>query len=76
VDFGDGAIFRDSFVGTGAATGPVFLGGARFPVGSVDVGGEVRYQSALGDLPEDQGFAGSKIDLGGFSYLFTFNIRF
>lgn len=76
VDTADGSIFRDAFVGTGAASGPVILGGARFPVGSVDLGGEVRYQHAVGDLPRDQGFSGSKIDLGGFSYLFTFNIRF
>lgn len=76
VDLDDGSIFRGSFVGTGAATGPVILGGARFPVGSVDIGGEIRYQSAVGDLPADQGFAGSRIDLGGFSYLVTFNVRF
>mgnify|MGYP001325936022 CR=1 FL=1 len=76
VDFSDRSIYRDSFVGTGAASGPVILGGARFPVGSVDIGGEVRYQHALGDLPEDQEFSGPKIDLGGFSYLFTLNVRF
>jgi len=76
VDFDDGSIFRDTFVGTGGAAGPLILGGARFPVGSVDLGGEVRYQHAVGDLPRDQGFAGDRIDLSGFSYLFTFNIRF
>ena len=76
VDFSDRSIYRDSFVGTGAASGPVILGGARFPVGSVDIGGEVRYQHALGDLPEDQEFSGPKIDLGGLSYLFTLNVRF
>jgi hypothetical protein len=76
VDFSDGTIFRDSFVGTGAAAGPVVLGGLRVPVGAVDLGGEIRYQNVIGDLPDDQGFAGSRIDLSGFSYLFTFNIRF
>ena len=40
------------------------------------VGGEVRYQSAVADLPADQDFTGSKIDLGGFNYLLTFNVRF
>ena len=28
------------------------------------------------DLPADQAFSGDKIDLGGFNYLATFNIRF
>jgi hypothetical protein len=76
VDFSDGSIFHDTFTGTGAATGPVILGGARFPVGSVDIGGEVRYQNAKGDLPASQDFAGTKIDLGGFNYLLTFTVKF
>ena len=58
------------------AVGPVILGGVRFPVGKWDIGGEIRYQDAEGDLPTDQGFSGSKIDLKGFNYLVTFNIRF
>ena len=72
----DGSIFRGNFVGSGTATGPVVLGGIRVPVGSWGVGGELRYQSAEGKLPADQDFAGSKIDLGGFSYTFTINVRF
>jgi hypothetical protein len=76
VDFGDSSIFRDSFVGTGAAAAPVVLGGARVPIGSWDIGGEIRYQGGEGDLPEDQGFSATKIDLGGFNYLVTFNVRF
>ena len=52
------------------------LGGVKVPIGPVAVGGEIRYQSAVADLPRDQGFAGTKIDLGGFNYLLTFNIRF
>jgi len=72
----DRTIFRDTFVGSGTATGPVILGGVRVVVGSWGVGGEIRYQSAKGDLPKDQDFAGSKIDLGGFNYLFTVNVRF
>lgn len=74
--FDDGSISRDSFVGSGTATGPVVLGGVRFPLGQWAVGGEVRYQRALGDLPADQDFAGSKIDLGGWTYAATFNVRF
>jgi len=72
----DGSIFRGNFVGSGTATGPVILGGVRVPVGPWGVGGEIRYQSAEGKLPADQDFAGSKIDLGGFSYAFTINVRF
>ena len=75
VDF-DSTIFRDTYVGEGWSTGPVILGGVRFPVGSWDIGGEIRYQDAEGELPSDQGFSGSKIDLKGFNYLMTFNIRF
>jgi outer membrane protein W len=72
----DDSIFNGNFVGSGTATGPVVLGGVRFSVGQFDPGFEVRYQSAKGDLPADQTFAGPRIDLGGFNYLFTFNIRF
>lgn len=69
-------IFRDTFVASGAATGPVILGGARFPVGGLDVGGEVRYQHALGDISAEDDFLGTKVDLGGFSYLLTFTVKF
>jgi hypothetical protein len=69
-------IVHGNFVGSGSKAGPVVLGGVRVPMGPVAVGGEVRYQSAVANLPGDQGFAGSKIDLGGFNYLLTFNIRF
>ncbi len=69
-------IFRGTFTGSGATVGPLVFGGARFPIGSVDIGGEIRYQSGSGDLPASQSFAGSKIDLGGFNYLFTMNFRF
>jgi hypothetical protein len=72
----DGSIVHGNFVGAGTATGPVILGGVRFPMGVGSLGGEVRWQSAVGKLPGDQGFAGSKIDLGGFNYLLIFNIGF
>lgn len=72
----DNSIFRDSFTAKGSSTGPVILGGVRVPIGSVGVGGEVRYQSADGTLPGNQGFAGTKIDLGGWTYVFTLNFRF
>ena len=69
-------IVNGRFVGSGGAVGPVILGGVRFPFGPWALGGEIRYQHAKGDLPADQNFAGSKIDLGGFNYLATFNVRF
>jgi hypothetical protein len=76
VDPGTNNIFQGNFVGTGTATGPVVLGGVQVPIGPVGVGGEIRWQSAKGTLPSDQGFAGSKIDLGGFNYLFVMSFRF
>jgi outer membrane protein W len=72
----DQTIFSGTFSGSGSATGPVILGGIRVPVGSVEPGFEVRWQSGHGNLPADQGFAGSRIDLGGVNYLFTLNFRF
>ena len=76
VDVTDSSIFRDSFSGSGATAGPVVLGGVGFPVGAWSLGAEIRYQSAQGDLPADQGFSGTKIDLGGFTYLASFKVRF
>jgi hypothetical protein len=69
-------IFNGNFVGTGWDVGPVVLGGVRVPIGPTAAGFEARWQSAKGALPPGQGFAGTKIDLGGMNYLFTFNIRF
>ena len=76
VDFTDNSVFRDSFAGSGTATGPTVLGGVRVPLGAWDFGGEVRWQKAKGDLPADLGFAGDVIDLGGWNYLATVNIHF
>src|SRR6185436_14805207 len=71
-------IFSDTFGADGTAIGPVVLGGVRVPIGSrgTGLGFEVCYQGGKGDLPSNQGFAGTKIDLGGFNYLFTFNVGF
>lgn len=68
-------IFRDSYVATGTAIGPVAVFGVRVPVGSASFGGEIRYQKAEGDLDELD-FLAPKIDLGGFHYVATFGIRF
>jgi hypothetical protein len=76
VDFSDRSIFRDRFEGSGATAGPVVMGGVAIPIGSWSIGGEIRYESAQGELPEDQFFSGPKVDLGGFNYLATFKVRF
>jgi hypothetical protein len=54
----------------------MILGGVRGAVGGLNVGGELRWQSAEGNLPAEQRFAGTKIDLGGFTYLFSVGLRF
>jgi len=77
-DFVDvnGIIFPGSFEGSGTSVGPVILGGVRVPIGRWGVGGEIRYQGGTGDLPADQSFAAPRVNLGGFNYLFTLNVRF
>ncbi len=42
----DNNIFRESFIGSGGASGPIVLGGLRVPVDSWGIGGEIRYQNA------------------------------
>jgi hypothetical protein len=75
VDFYDDTTFRESFVQSGTAVGPVGLFGLRARVGGrTDLGVEYRYQWAEGDLNED--FLGEKIDLGGYSILSTIKFRF
>jgi hypothetical protein len=75
IDFNNNLeIFRGSFVGSGTATGPIVLGGIRFGGETLSVGGEIRYHAAEGDLGSD--FAGNTIDLGGWTYNFTFGVRF
>ena len=77
VDDTDDTIFRNSYVDDGAEFGPVILAGVRFPVGDMfAAGGEFRYQDAKPDLDPDQGFAGDRIDLGGYTWLATFQWRF
>ncbi|MBS1817824.1 MAG: outer membrane beta-barrel protein [Acidobacteria bacterium] len=77
VDFTDRSIFSDEFTGKGTATGPTILGGVTFPIADrFSMGGEIRWQRAMGDLPKDLGFAGDKIDLGGTNYLLTFKVKF
>jgi hypothetical protein len=63
-----------TFEASGSETGPIVLGGIRFSGDALSVGGEVRYQSAEGELSNE--FAGDKIDLGGWTYQATIGIRF
>jgi hypothetical protein len=74
VDTRDNSIFNNSYVASGTRTGPVALGGIRFAGDSVATGFEIRYQAAEADLAPP--FAGTKLDLGGWSYLFTLGMRF
>lgn len=79
VDFrGGNVIFRDRFVESGNATGPVAFGGIRFAGDRASGGFEVRYHSA--DAPLGARFAHvgprPRIDLGGWTYLVTVGARF
>ena len=78
VDFNDNNnIFRNSYVDKGTTVGPVYLGGVRIPVGDVFAfGGEFQYQKAKAALNPDLGYAGTKVDLGGYVSQFTFQVRF
>ena len=62
------------YAADGSSTGPLVLGGVRYADGGVSVGGEVRYRKAEGTVGDD--FAGSKIDLGGWTYQATIGFRF
>jgi hypothetical protein len=74
VDFRDRSIFNNSYVASGTRTGPVALGGIRFSGDTASAGFEARYRSAHASLP--QPFAGTAIDLGGWTYQFTVGMRF
>lgn len=71
------ALFRDRYVADGTAVGPVVLGGIRFPVADIwTIGGEIRWQKAVGNDLLESGLLADKIDLGGWTTSFTFNLRF
>ncbi len=77
IDFNTFDVFRDRFVAEGNDVGAVYLGGVRVLVGSrYGVGVEVRYQDVQGVVGIDQGFLDERIDLGGLTTSFTFNMRF
>ena len=61
----------------GADIGAVVLGGVRVPLGSsLAAGVEVQYQRATGRVGVDEGFLAERIDLGGLTTRFTFQIEF
>jgi hypothetical protein len=72
----DNSIFPARYIADGTATGPVVIGGVRFPISAFVAGGEFRWQKAEGDIPADAGLLGTKIDLGGWTTNFTFGVRF
>jgi hypothetical protein len=74
VDFRDRSIFNNSYVASGTRTGPVALGGIRLAGDAMSAGMEIRYRSAHAALPTP--FAGTAIDLGGWTYQFTVGKRF
>lgn len=77
VDFTTFDVFRDRFVAEGNDVGAVYLGGVRVLAGSrFAVGVEVRYQDVQGVVGIDQGFLEERIDLGGLTTSFAFNVRF
>lgn len=76
VDFTDGSIFREAFVDSGTAVGPVGFFGIRGRIApQFDIGFELRYQWAEGAL-NSQDFLSDTIDLGGFNALSVFRMRF
>lgn len=77
IDFYDYTVSRERFVASGADIGTVVLGGVRVPLGdSLAAGVEVQYQRAAGRVGVDEGFLAERIDLGGLTTRFTFQIEF
>ena len=77
VDTGDNTIFSARYVDSGTEIAPIYLGGVRAPMGGrFLVGGEIRYQHADAPLDPNIDFVGSRLDLGGWSYLGTMTWKF
>jgi hypothetical protein len=77
VDFRDSSIFRDVYVASGNTVAPILFGGLRVPMNG-DVfafNGEFRYQGGKGDT-SGSGLLADRIDLGGYSFIGSFQIRF
>lgn len=80
IDFSPGSglpIFRDEFEDDGTAVGPTIVAGVRAPMGDrFFVGGEFRWTGGKGDLDPELNFAGNKLDLGGWSAMAGFHVKF
>jgi hypothetical protein len=77
VDPSDSTIFSARYVDSGTEVAPLYLGGVRAPMGGgFLVGGEIRYQHADASLDPNVDFVGSRLDLGGWSYLGTMTWKF
>jgi opacity protein-like surface antigen len=75
IDFDAGRrVFEGEFTADGTRAGLVALGGVRFAISKATAGFELRYYRA--DAPLDDRFAGSRLDLGGWTYQATGGFRF
>lgn len=76
VDASDLTVFPARYVTDGTVAGPLILAGVRAPAGKFVVGGEIRWQHAIADVPVTDNFLGTKLDLSGWTGNFTFGVRF
>lgn len=72
----DLTVFSAAYEKDGVAVGPTIFGGLRAPIGNWTIGGEGRWQRAEGKDLLEEGFLGDKLDLGGWTWNFTFGVRF
>ncbi len=77
VDATDLSVFPAQYETSGTVAGPLILGGVRGRIGGKFVaGGEVRWQHAVANVPVSDNFLGTQLDLSGWTYNFTFGVRF
>jgi hypothetical protein len=75
VDFNNNHnVFTANYEDSGTQAGPVLLGGVRFQSSGLAVGFETKWHWADAALSND--FAGTRIDLGGWTYQGTVGFRF
>jgi len=71
-----GTIFPAVYKTDGTAVGPMIVAGARAPIQNWTIGGEFGWQKVVADVPVDDGFLGTKLDLGGWRFNFNVGFRF
>jgi outer membrane protein W len=71
-------VFSGRYSSSGTTVAPIVFGGAKVPIAGdiYAITMEVRYQGGAGTLDASQQFAGSQIDLSGFSTRMGLKIRF